>query len=316
MSIHSLGFVGFESPDPSAWSGFATDVLGMSLASPLPDGTVRVRLDDYHHRIAIHPGDRARLAYIGWEVTDRRDLDDISKRLDTAGIEVEQASPEQCRQRTVQDMVRFADPAGFVHEMCFGASYRLRSFHPSRHHAGFVAGDRGLGHIVLLVSDLAPQLWLFEDVLGFRLTEGGPPRPGSRFAAAFLRCNPRHHSIAFVQYPGVRGVHHVYIECNEITDVGIALDLAEEHGHPITMSLGQHLGDDAISFYVRTPGGFDLEYGCGSLSVDDRFPGGRGSFGPGEMWGHRRLSDTLPETIDVDDDAALDLVRKVLLRPG
>jgi hypothetical protein len=99
-----------------------------------------------------------------------------------------------------------------------------------------------------------------------------------------------------------------------LTDVGVALDLAEANHHPISMTLGQHLGDDAISFYVRTPGGFDIEYGYGSLRVDDSFVAGRSFFGHGEMWGHVRLSDSLPDTIDVLDPAGLELVRKVLLK--
>jgi extradiol dioxygenase len=308
--ICGLGYVGFDTPNVDAWIDFGPRVLGMSLAPSQPDGTVRLRYDDYHHRIALHPAPEHRLAYIGWETANHGDLDIVATRLNDAGFDIEEGDDETCTSRVVQRLIRFVDPSGFNHEVFFGAGYRLRSFHPGRKHGGFVTGNQGMGHIVLLVPDLAPALDLFENVL----TEGGPPRRGNRFAGAFLRCNERHHSIAFVQYPGIRGVHHVYVECNDLTDVGVALDLAEANHHPISMTLGQHLGDDAISFYVRTPGGFDIEYGYGSLRVDDSFVAGRSFFGHGEMWGHVRLSDSLPDTIDVLDPAGLELVRKVLLK--
>ena len=38
---------------------------------------------------------------------------------------------------------------------------------------------------------------------------------------------------------------------------------------PLAMSLGRHTNDLMTSFYVRTPSGFEIEYGTGGLVVDD-----------------------------------------------
>ena len=35
------------------------------------------------------------------------------------------------------------------------------------------------------------------------------------------------------------------------------------------MSLGRHTNDLMTSFYVRTPSGFEIEYGTGGIVVDD-----------------------------------------------
>ena len=37
---------------------------------------------------------------------------------------------------------------------------------------------------------------------------------------------------------------------------------------PLSATLGQHLNDRMISFYMKTPSGFDLEYGYGGLQCD------------------------------------------------
>jgi 3,4-dihydroxy-9,10-secoandrosta-1,3,5(10)-triene-9,17-dione 4,5-dioxygenase len=33
--------------------------------------------------------------------------------------------------------------------------------------------------------------------------------------------------------------------------------------------MGRHMSDQMRSFYVKSPGGLDVEYGCDGLAVDD-----------------------------------------------
>jgi len=68
MKIIALGYVGFESPNAKAWESFGPEVFGLGLADPGNEGSVYLKMDDRNHRIAIHPGDKDRLAYIGWEL--------------------------------------------------------------------------------------------------------------------------------------------------------------------------------------------------------------------------------------------------------
>src|SRR5216684_7374210 len=51
--------------------------------------------------------------------------------------------------------------------------------------------------------------------------------------------------------------------------VGRALDRCARRGAPVSASLGRHANDLMVSFYVRTPGGFDIEYGTDGRLVDD-----------------------------------------------
>ena len=52
------------------------------------------------------------------------------------------------------------------------------------------------------------------------------------------------------------------------------------------MTLGRHTNDRMTSFYVRTPSGFEIEYGTGGLLVDDATWVVR-PYDAGSVWGHK-----------------------------
>jgi hypothetical protein len=86
----------------------------------------------------------------------------------------------------------------------------------------------------------------------------------------------------------MRGVQHRCIEANELEDVGKAHDLVQEREIPITLSPGRHAMDTMISFYLRTPTGFDVEFGANGELIDDAtFVQTNPS---SEAWGHRTIT--------------------------
>ena len=58
-------------------------------------------------------------------------------------------------------------------------------------------------------------------------------------------------------------------------------------GVPITMGLGQHSNDRMFSFYVRTPSGFEVEYGWNGIQIDEASWTVTEFGGRGDLWGHR-----------------------------
>jgi 3,4-dihydroxy-9,10-secoandrosta-1,3,5(10)-triene-9,17-dione 4,5-dioxygenase len=42
-----------------------------------------------------------------------------------------------------------------------------------------------------------------------------------------------------------------------------------KHKAPLSATLGRHMNDQMVSFYVKSPGGFDVEFGTEGLQVDD-----------------------------------------------
>ena len=286
--IESLAYVGFTSPAYQEWREFGSDILGMELAPDGDDGAVRLRLDDRAHRIAIHPGERNDLAYLGWSVTGPAGLAAAVESLGAAGIEVHRGDAELAATRHVADVAWFCDPIGFRHELAWGQEHRPGSFRPGRPLSGFVTGAGGLGHLVMMVPDLAAAESFLTSVLGFRLSDQVHLGP---MILRFFHCNERHHSIALAGVPGMKGVHHLMIEVASLDDVGTAYDTCRARGLPIAMDLGRHTNDRMTSFYVRTPSGFEVEYGFGGVLVDDSWS--VDSYDAISIWGHKPPAEPL-----------------------
>jgi 3,4-dihydroxy-9,10-secoandrosta-1,3,5(10)-triene-9,17-dione 4,5-dioxygenase len=130
--------------------------------------------------------------------------------------------------------------------------------------------------VVLPVPDDEAALRFYTEVLGFRLRDSMRMAPelfgrpaGAPLWMRFLGCNPRHHSLALAPFPAPTGIVHLMIEVASLDDVGRAMDRCARRGAPIAATLGRHANDEMVSFYVRTPGGFDIEYGTGGRLVDD-----------------------------------------------
>jgi biphenyl-2,3-diol 1,2-dioxygenase len=88
--------------------------------------------------------------------------------------------------------------------------------------------------------------------------------PDVTFDMEFFHCNPRHHTLALVPLPAPKQLHHFMLQAQSIDDVGFALERAGAAKVPITATLGRHTNDHMVSFYARTPSGFDVEFGYGA----------------------------------------------------
>ena len=274
--IQSLGYLRLESADVAAWREFGVRVLGMVEGrGPDPDA-LYLRMDEFPARLVIVPGERERLLASGWEVAGDRDLADLGQALEEAGVAVKTGTAAELADRRVTQMLRFDDPAGNALEVFSGAALEHRVA-VSPYGNRFVTGLMGLGHVVLPVSDEESALRFYTEVLGFRLRDsmrmpaeffgGKPGDPPVWFR--FLGCNARHHSLALAPVPAAAGIVHLMIETASLDDVGLALDRCARRGATVSGTLGRHANDLMVSFYVRTPGGFDIEYGTDGRQVDD-----------------------------------------------
>lgn len=279
--IQSFAYIGFTSPATAEWRTFGPEVLGAQL-SPRDDDAVALRLDGKAPRLMVHPGPTDDVAYLGWDCGDAAGVAAAVAGLAAAGIAAT-ADPQAAHQRQVAELVTFRDPWGFRHELTYGLA-DAGPFVPGRPMAGFVTGEQGLGHLVFLLPDLAAGLAFYTDVLGFKISDH---IEWNGVSLRFLHCNPRHHTLALGSIPGMVGIHHLALEVRELDEVGRTLDLATERGLPMAMGYGKHTNDWMTSFYMRTPSGFDLEYGAGGRTVDDatwEFE----VYDDISIWGHRQ----------------------------
>ena len=271
IDIRGLSYFVAQSPDPVAWQRYAEDVLGM-MVTPAPTGGLYVKMDERPFRMLIVPGDEARYVASGWELGNEAAFNAAIATLNQADVSWRQGSAEQCEQRGVQALVHVTDPSGNRHELSWGHRSDCQPFVSPQGVPRFNTGDMGLGHTVLPAPNFDATLAFAKDVLGFELSDifnfrPDPSAPPIRIH--FLHCkNSRHHSLALAEYPVPSGCVHVMVEVDNMTEVGRAHDRRLAHEVPLSATLGQHLNDRMTSFYMKTPSGFDLEYGYGGLLVD------------------------------------------------
>lgn len=287
--IRSLGYVRAEISDPGAWRDFAFGVMGFAEGTgPDPDA-IYLRMDEHGARIELVAGETDRVLAVGWEVRDYRALARVHEAVEVAGVPVKTLSVAEADERRVEEVISFSDPGGTTVEVFHGP---VLDHSPvvTPHGSRFVTGALGLGHAVLPVPDLDAAFRFYTEVLGF-LPRGAfrvptPPEAGP-VRVRFLGVNQRHHSLALIPAHEVKdpGLMHVMVEVDRLDDVGRALDRVAKAGYRLSSTLGRHTNDKMISFYVRTPGGWDLELGCDGMLVDE------GSYAAEEItadsyWGH------------------------------
>jgi 3,4-dihydroxy-9,10-secoandrosta-1,3,5(10)-triene-9,17-dione 4,5-dioxygenase len=270
MDIHALGYLRVEATDLDAWERFLRDGLDVEVRRD-GDAELRARLDERAARLVVTAADIDRLASVGWEASGLRALDRLGTVLGDAGVEVRPATPEELADRRVEALLHVCDPNGTRLELYAGPALDHRPL-TTRAGTSFVAGDLGLGHVVLPQPDMASAMDFYGGLLGFHLRDSmrlpGMGADGADAWIRFLGCNPRHHSLALFQGPVPSGIVHLMLEVEDLDAVGRALDRVRELEAPLSATLGRHTNDHMVSFYVGTPGGFDLEYGTGGRLVD------------------------------------------------
>ncbi len=287
-SITQLGYLGLSVSDVDQWEQFATQVLGLQVNERDDDGSLFLRMDEYHHRFTVHPGGKDDIAYVGWEVTGEAELRAIADQLGAAGVAVRQGTQADIEARRVVGLIKYEDPNGVPSEVFYGPLMSFgRPFNSPRPISGFITAEQGLGHIVLYVNDADESVRFYRDVLGMRISDFVQIKMASgQRSMAFFHCNPRHHTLALMAAKAPKRLNHFMLQLKSIDDVGSTYDLCQDQGIPIVRGMGRHTNDHMVSFYLRTPSGFDVEYGWGARVVDDSTWHVQ-LHTSGSIWGHR-----------------------------
>ncbi|MCW2299161.1 MAG: 3,4-dihydroxy-9,10-secoandrosta-1,3,5(10)-triene-9,17-dione 4,5-dioxygenase [Rhodococcus sp. (in: high G+C Gram-positive bacteria)] len=292
MGIRSLAYMRIGATDMAAWREYGLKILGMIEGKGVDAESLYLRMDDFPARLVIVPNDTDRLLVSGWETANAAELQDIRDRLSAAGVPFKEGTAEQLKDRRVVEMIAFEDTSGNSLEVFHGAALEHRRIVSPYGHR-FVTGEQGLGHVVLTTDDDDASLRFYRDVLGFKLRDSmrlppqmvGRPADGDPAWLRFLGCNPRHHSLAFLPLPNPTGIVHLMLEVENSDDVGLCLDRALRKKVKMSATLGRHVNDEMLSFYMKTPGGFDIEFGCEGLEVEDENWIARESTAV-SLWGH------------------------------
>lgn len=292
--IFGLGYVRVWDADLDAWEAFCEGVLGMA-AERDADGRLLARMDDWVARFVVEAG-RSPFTEgsagvgnvaLGWECPSEEAWERARRAIDDSGTAtVDGSGPTPwCR-----DWFACTDPSGFRCELFYGGKRDPASHFVSPRGVGFVTGDQGMGHATVFADEPAKSLDFYSRVLGFQVRESKSGDDGS-VRAVFLSPNRREHSLALLGTAEPSRLGHLLLEVADFDAVGRAMDRCADGLALMTVSLGRHWNDEMLSFYLKTPSGFDIEYGYGGRKVtaEQWSRGEQGGTGLTSSWGHRRV---------------------------
>jgi 2,3-dihydroxybiphenyl 1,2-dioxygenase len=290
VTVRSLGYLIVDATSLDAWRDFAVGLLGMAIAHE-DDSRLVLRMDDKSWRLDIRLAPRDQVAVVGWEVAGPGDLEALVQKLEANGRPVKACDAQTAHERSVSGLATVQDPDGFAVELFYGMKSEREPFvSPAGHR--FVTGTGGLGHVFQFVSDSSDFDEFYLDLLGFKLSDYIEFNGGQ---ATFAHCSPRHHSMAYAHFPAAPpGIQHVMVEVDDMDAVGRAWDKVQAGAAPITSTLGRHTNDEMLSFYVRSPSGFAIEFGYGGLLIDDA-TWTPARYSATSYWGHHRTDTSLPD---------------------
>lgn len=297
VDIRSLGYIVVETTDLGKWREYGTEVLGMMVAdNPHDSAGLYLKMDERPHRFIIQPGDKDRYVLAGWELTDSDAFEQAKKALSSARVKFTEEDDALAQKRGVAGLISLQDPSGNQLEIYYGGGLDYAPFVSPLPVSRFVTGDDGslgLGHVVLSAEKIDETHRFYTDVLGFGDSDTMmvPNPQGGADPIRFMHCNnPRHHSLALygvnaAMFPA--GCVHAMVEVAEVDEVGLCLERVEQRNIHIFSTLGRHTNDHMLSFYMMTPTGFALEYGCHGRTLDWSTFTPTTTAGRGSLWGHQ-----------------------------
>lgn len=277
MAIEALGYVIINTDKVEEWDSCLCRVIG-AMRAPAPDaGSAHYRVDErpFRFRIVDAQGSGERMAGAGYRLDSLAAVDALSARLEAAGHPTRWGDKGEARIRGVDGFFAVTDPNGNSLEFYHGDSHADTPFVSPIGVPGFITGELGMGHVVFAAPDYDAALKFYCELIGFHPTDlarfrllGTSDDPGLPFA--FLHAdNGRHHSLAFGQLPPMPGgCVHMMLEMTSLDEVKACHARMEELGFAESASLGKHSNDEVISFYMKTPSGFDMEIGYDGLVIE------------------------------------------------
>ena len=276
MKIKSLSYIVIDSTDISLWETYARDVVGLMKNEEKSDEkNLFLRMDESPFRFHVQKSDVDRYNLGGFELSSKEDFDGAKKELTDLGIDFTIENDELAKLRCVEELSRFNDLAVNSLELFHGRSVDQGEFKSSQEISAFVTHGLGLGHIVFGTLEVEAEHTFYKDVLGFGDSDimrmrFSPDPNDPESVLYFMHCdNPRHHTVAMMQAPTPpSGLVHAMVEVETAQQVIDALDRAVANNVHISSTLGKHMNDKMVSFYMQTPAGFMLEFGYDGIQPD------------------------------------------------
>lgn len=235
VATSKLGYVAVRTRDLDQMVDYYTDILQFEVVERDSQAAYLTTGPD-HHCVALELGEPHGRARVGLEI--HGSLDDAEAALREHGVDVERRiDPEP----GIADALVIAEP---ITEMPI---HLVDGQDESGVKPSLGVRPSKIGHVAGFVPDLAAAQNFYEQVLGFRWSD----TIGDFLT--FLRCNPDHHTMNFVQSTKHVGLHHIAYEVRDVNHLKEHLDHIAAHGYTLEWGPGRHGAGHNIFSYHRDP---------------------------------------------------------------
>jgi catechol 2,3-dioxygenase-like lactoylglutathione lyase family enzyme len=260
--ITHLRHVDLAIPDYERQLAFYTGVWGLTKVAE-DSGIAFLAAEGSPERYIIRLRKDAdkRLDLVSFGASTEADVDTLAERLIAKGVRIA-AEPGKLGTEGGGYGLRFFDLDGRTVEI--GANVATRT------HRKVTEGESipvRLSHVVLNSADPDRTAQWYADVLDFRLSD---TLAGADLGTVmnFMRCNPRHHSLAFARGPHV-SLHHVSFELRGIDEFMRGAGRVLRNGTKMVWGPGRHLAGSNTFAYFLDPQNNTIEYTTELQELDE-----------------------------------------------
>ncbi|CAG4885423.1 Metapyrocatechase [Georgfuchsia toluolica] len=244
---------------------FYGNVLGLIETGRDKQGRVYFKAWDErdHNSIVLHQADRAGIDYFGFKVANKSTLEKLDSDLRAYGVKTERIPAGEMLE--TGERVRFEIPSGHLIELYAEKKDFGNGMPYVNPEAWAVAlADKGIAptrfdHCLLYGPDIEKVQKLFEEVLGFYLTEHVVLEDGQTDLAIFMATSNKAHDIAFVRHPEPGKLHHVSFLLESWERVLRAADLMSMNRVSIDIGPTRHGITRGTTIYAFDPSGNRFE---------------------------------------------------------
>jgi catechol 2,3-dioxygenase-like lactoylglutathione lyase family enzyme len=251
--ITHLRHVDLAVPDYEGELAFYAGTWGLSIAAS-DDGIVFLAAEGSPERyvIRLRRDPVKRLDLVAFGAESAGDIDALAERLIARGVTLAR-EPASLATEGGGYGLRFFDLDGRTVEVSADVATRRHRKIEERESVPV-----RLSHVVLNCTDPDATARWYSDALGFRLSDTlAGPEMGT--VMNFMRCNPRHHSVAFARGPHV-SLHHVSFELRGIDEFMRGTGRVLRSGARMVWGPGRHLAGANTFAYFLDPQHNTVEY--------------------------------------------------------
>jgi catechol 2,3-dioxygenase-like lactoylglutathione lyase family enzyme len=260
--ITHLRHVDLAIPDYERQLGFYTGTWGLTqVAGDTGIAFLAAEGSPERYVIRLRKDPAKRLDLVSFGAASAADVDALAERLIGKGITLA-AEPQQLKTEGGGYGLRFFDLDGRTVEVSADVATREHRKIEERESIPV-----RLSHVVLNSTDPDRTASWYSDVLGFRLSDTlAGPEMGT--VMNFMRCNPRHHSLAFARGPHV-SLHHVSFELRGIDEFMRGTGRVLRFGTRMVWGPGRHLAGANTFAYFLDPSSNTIEYTTELQELDE-----------------------------------------------